>query len=75
MLSSATTKEPSPVRIARPLNADAGATKSISEAKESRLADNAKVTLRANAVIKTGRTRRAIAAAPKLCNHPLKSSI
>jgi len=36
-LSSATTKEPSPLTIARPLVAEAGATKSINEAKESRL--------------------------------------
>ena len=47
----------------------------MNEARESRLADNAKVTLRVNAVVKTGRTRRAIAAAPRLCNNPLKCSI
>ena len=58
-LSSATKKEPSPLTIARPLVAEAGAVKSINEAKESRLAANAKVALRANAVIKTGSKRRA----------------
>jgi hypothetical protein len=41
-LSSATRKEPSPVRIARPLVAEAGAIKSINEVKESKLAVNAK---------------------------------
>ena len=64
MLSSATKKEPSPLTIARPLVAEAGATKSINEAKESRLVANTKVTLRANAVIKTGSKRRASGAAP-----------
>ena len=59
MLSSATKKEPSPLTIARPLIAEAGATKSINEVKESRLVANAKVALRANTVIKTGSRRRA----------------
>jgi hypothetical protein len=52
MLSSATKKEPGPLTIARPLVAEAGATKSINEVKESRLVASTKVTLRANAVIK-----------------------
>jgi len=51
MLSSATKKEPSPLTIARPLVAEAGATKSINEVKESRLVASTKVTLRANAVM------------------------
>jgi len=59
MLSSATKKAPSPLTIARPLIAEAGATKSINEVKESRLVANAKVALRANTVIKTGSRRRA----------------
>jgi hypothetical protein len=69
MLSSATKKEPSPLTIARPLVAEAGATKSINEVKESRLVANTKVTLRANAVIKTGSKRRASGATPKLCKN------
>src|SRR5262245_49896213 len=48
----------------RPLVAEAGATKSINEAEESRLVANTTVTLRANAVIKTGSKRRASGAAP-----------
>src|SRR5262245_30284150 len=69
MLSSATKKEPSPLTIARPLIAEAGATKNINEAKESKLVANAKVALRANAVIKTGRKRRVSGATPKLCKN------
>jgi hypothetical protein len=58
MLSSATKKEPSPHAIARPVVvAEAGATKGIDEAKESRMVANTKVPLRANAVIKTGSKR------------------
>ena len=68
-LSNATKKEPSPLAIARPLVAEAGAIKSINEVKESKLAVNAKATLRANAAIKTGRKRRASAATPKLCKN------
>ena len=45
---------------------EAGATKSINEMKESRLVANTKVTLRANAAIKTGSKRRASGATPKL---------
>jgi len=48
---------------------EAGATKSINEVKESRLVANAKVALRANAVIKTGSKRRASGATPKLCKN------
>src|SRR5262249_28299357 len=46
-----------------------GATKNINEAKESKLVANAKVALRANAVIKTGRKRRVSGATPKLCKN------
>src|SRR6516164_249623 len=68
-LTSATKKEPSPLAIARPLVAEVGAIKSINEVKESKLAVNAKATLRANAAIKTGRKRRASPATPKLCRN------
>jgi hypothetical protein len=66
MLSSATKKEPSPHAIARPVVAEAGATKSIHQAKESRLVAKTKVPLRANAVIKTGSKRRASGAVEKI---------
>jgi hypothetical protein len=66
MLSSATKKEPSPHAIARPVVAEAGATKSIHQAKESRLVAKTKVALRANAVIKTGSKRRASGAVEKI---------
>ena len=65
MLSSATKKEPSPHAIARPVVAEAGATKSIHQAKESRLVAKTKVPLRANAVIKTGSKRSACGRALK----------
>jgi hypothetical protein len=74
MLSSATTKEPSPLRIATPSTAETGATKSMNAAKESRPADNAEVTLRANTATRTGTARRPIPIAPKFWSTSLKFS-
>src|SRR5262249_25042610 len=64
-----------PAHDSEALVAEAGATKSIDEVKESRLVANAKVALRANAVIKIGSKRRASGATPKPGKNGLKSSI